>query len=878
MLLRPSTQYGDGMKSAELRQRFFDFFIQRGHKKVPSSSLIPAHDPTLLFTNAGMNQFKEIFLGQEKRSYSRAVSIQKCMRAGGKHNDLDNVGFTKRHLTFFEMMGNFSFGDYFKKDAIQYVWEFLTNEVKLPKDELYVSVFRTDDEAYELWQSIAGLPADRIYRLGEKDNFWQMGDLGPCGPCSEVHIDRGPDFGCADIAKCGPACECDRFLEIWNIVFMQYDRQPDGSFKDLAQKSIDTGMGLERLASIVQQKDSVFETDLFADLIQAIEKMSGRSYAAQDAANKAAFHVLVDHARAAVFLIADGCIPSNEGRGYVLRKIIRRAALFETKLSEKTVFPALADVVIEQMGVFYPELTSSAAVIRETIEGEVKKFTANLQRGQQLLARVFDDAAESKKITGQEAFKLYDTYGFPLELVIAVARERGYKVDEQGFEKEMSKQQERSGKTSGDPLDHLELSEQITTEYIGHEEFETTSEIVALVCGHESVLSVAAGQICWLITPRSPFHVVGGGQVSDEGWAIIDQHRVSVKDVRYISGRIALQVEFPMDVSVGDSVTLIVNERLRQGSARNHTATHLLQAALMEVFGKQVRQAGSVVHPDYLRFDFAYPSAISAKDLMRVERLVNENILQNLPLSIEHTTMQDAVDRGAIAFFGDKYNPDEVRVVTIGDFSMELCGGTHVRATGDIGLFKITELTAPSAGHKRIVAVTGMAALALTQETFATVKQLGQEFKVPRDEVLEAVSKQAEQLKSCREEVQQFKTKYWQAHIPHWLEQAKTVGEMSFLTLQLDEFAASELREIAKRLDTQKPGFYFLTSVTDGRQLFYCTISDQWAQQVDLKKLGAFLKERGIRGGGSGQVLQGGSETIDDKLADAVSQWLEESL
>jgi len=867
------------MKSMELRKRFFDFFIQRGHEKVASSSLIPAQDPTLLFTNAGMNQFKDLFLGLEKRSYSRAVSIQKCMRAGGKHNDLDNVGFTKRHLTFFEMMGNFSFGDYFKREAIEYVWSFLTEDMRLPVDKLYATVFRTDDEAYALWQSITGLPESRIHRLGEKDNFWQMGDLGPCGPCSELHIDRGPEFGCADIKKCGPACDCDRFLEIWNIVFMQYDRQPDGSLKDLAKKSIDTGMGFERLASIVQDKDSVFETDVFEPIIHTIEKLSGKSYEAQSKGNKAAFHVLADHIRAAVFLIADGCMPFNEGRGYVLRKVIRRAALFEKKLTDKSIFSALANVVIEQMGEFYPELIASKVAINEVISGEMEKFTINLLRGRQLLERVLEEAAVSKRITGKEAFKLYDTYGFPVELVIASARERGYEVDEKGFEKEMSKQQARSGKATGDPLDHLEIPEHVITEYTGYDELETTSEVVAIVCEQESVSLAAAGQKCWIIASRSPFHVVGGGQVSDEGWVVIGQHRVPVGDVRYVSGRIAVQVALPIDVKIGDAVTLVVDEVYRLATVRNHTATHLLQAALVEVLGKQVHQAGSVVHPDYLRFDFSYPGLISAEQLAQVERLVNEKILTNIPLEIEYTTMQEATNRGAIAFFGDKYNPDKVRVVTIGDVSMELCGGTHARATGDIGLFKIVELSAPSAGHKRILAVTGMGAVELAQETFASIKQLSQEFKVPRKDVCSAVEKQREQLKDCRDEIGRLKSSYWRAQLPEWLQQAQTIKGISSLTLTLEGFAADELREIARALAEKTPGFYFLTSTVGDKTFFYCYASDECAKQINMKELAAFLRsEHGMRGGGDKQAIQGGGSVADAGLSDSVVQWLEATL
>jgi len=820
-----------------------------------------------------MNQFKDVFLGHEKRSYTRAVSIQKCMRAGGKHNDLDNVGFTKRHLTFFEMMGNFSFGDYFKKEAIEFAWEFLTREMKLPAERMHATVFKTDDDAYDLWREISGLPESRIHRHGEKDNFWQMGDLGPCGPCSEIFIDRGPETGCKD-ATCDPSCDCDRFLEIWNLVFMQFDRQPDGTLKELAHKGVDTGMGFERLLATLQGKDSVFEIDIFTQIIRGIEGLTGCSYDDKPANIKAAFHVLADHARAATFLIVDGCMPSNEGRGYVLRKLIRRAALFEQKISDKSIFAQLAGVVTEQMGEFYPELRENIALVTDVLAGEVKKFSSNLLRGQQLLDQVLQEAKESKLITGQQAFTLYDTYGFPVELVIASAREQGYRVDEKGFDKEMRKQKERSGKKGDDPLDHVELPAGVTSEFTGYDELETASTIAAIVCSEESVKIAAAGASCWLITHKSPFHVIGGGQVPDEGWLVIAKHRVPVTTARLISGCIAVKVKLPVDIKIGDSLTSIVDEQKRRALERNHTATHLLQAALMKELGSQVKQAGSMVDPDRLRFDFAYPGSLDTAQLDSIEELVNEWILQDIPLTVEYMSMKEAEARGAIAFFGDKYNPDEVRVISIGDVSIELCGGTHVRSTGKIGSFKITEIASPSAGHRRVEAVAGEGAFALFRESFAVIKQLGQEFKVPRAEVADAVTKQRGELRECREQMGQLRRSWWQESVDRWLENVVPAGGIPFLYLTLDGFASDDLREIANELLQRKPAFYFLGSRTDERFIFYVALAPDLASSVNLKEFAAWLRaQHDLRGGGSAIVLQGGG-VYKSELEAAIREWL----
>lgn len=871
------------MKSTEIRQRFFDFFIKQGHEKVASSSLIPAQDPTLLFTNAGMNQFKDIFLGKEKRSYSRAVSIQKCVRAGGKHNDLDNVGFTQRHLTFFEMMGNFSFGDYFKKEAIIYAWEFLTKEMHLPAEQLYTAVYEEDDESFTIWHQVIGLPKEKIYRLGTEHNFWQMGDLGPCGPCTEIFIDRGPTFKCTgeitgseDIkSSCGPACECDRFLEIWNLVFMQYDRQADGSLKPLTQTGVDTGMGLERLCAIMQNKDSVFETDLFHGIIKKIEELSGKLYAQQPPPLKAAFHVLADHIRSSTFIIADGCAPSNEGRGYVLRKIIRRAALFAQKLTPKNIFPKLSQVVVHEMGTIYPELIENAQLIFAILTSEIKKFSTNLVRGNIILEKYFEENEKTKYITAQQAFKLYDTYGFPVELISAAAKERGYKVDLNGFEEEMEKQRAQSGKKHTDLLDHLDLDHAITTEFTGYQELETETEISALICDNKLVSTVPKGQPCWVITKRSPFFIVGGGQVPDEGWLLFNKFKISHTGVRFINSAIATQIIAPLDLHVGDKVTAIVNEQLRTDAMKNHTATHLLQAALMQLFGKQIKQSGSLVHPDYLRFDFTYHQQLTKKDIAQVEDLVNAKIRENIPVTIEYTDLKDALNRGVIAFFGDKYKPEKVRIVGINNFSAELCGGTHVVTTGDIGTFKITDVTSPSAGHRRIIAVTGPKAIELFQETFNTVKQLSHEFKAKPDEVIAHILKQKEQIKQLQTIIKQLKQQLWHAKLPEWEREVEVINKIPFLFLQLGQATSEELRDIAHTLSQKKPGFYFLLSNIDNRSMFYCIIDQQVAATINIKDFAQWLKSTfNLRGGIRDNVLQGGGGKVDSDIKEAIKTWI----
>ncbi|MBA3953868.1 alanine--tRNA ligase [Candidatus Dependentiae bacterium] len=864
------------MHSRDIRKKFIDFFVEHGHTYVQSSALIPAQDPTLLFTNAGMNQFKDLFLGKETRSYKRAVSIQKCIRAGGKHNDLENVGFTKRHLTFFEMMGNFSFGDYFKRDAIRFAWDFLTKVVQLEQDKLYASVYKLDDEAYAIWQTEIGLPQERIVRLGEADNFWQMGDTGPCGPCSEIYIDRGLKYGCGQ-AACAPGCSCDRFLEIWNLVFMQFDRQADGTDKPLKHTGVDTGMGLERLVAVIQDKDSVFETDIFEPLIARLEELTGRSYAQATPEIQAAFRVIVDHIRSSCFALADGCTPSNEGRGYVLRKIIRRAALFCQKLSEKNIFPDLVQTLAHQMGDIYPELTVSQTHITALLTSETEKFAHNLTHGQTILNSYFQENNNTRIITGAQAFKLYDTYGFPLELTNVIAHEHGFTVDTQEFEVEMEKQRLQSGKKLKTD-DTCHMDESLFTHFTGYDEHVTQSKIIGILVNNTLVQEVPAGTLCSIITSKSPFYIECGGQISDEGTVKIGSYETKLLGIKKVGTTSAALLEAPTALKVGDTVTLIVDMPTRLNTMKNHTATHLLQAALITFLGKGVKQSGSVVTPDYLRFDFTYHENLTPEQIVLIEDLVNKKILENLPVKTEHTNLKEATSRGVIAFFGEKYNPEQVRVIEIPGFSAELCGGTHVRATGDIGLFKITEVTALSAGNRRLVAVTGPAALLAFQETFVITKALGQEFKVTQEHILDAIKKQKEQLREAQQEAKELKKQLSALLVPTWLKDTKTVATVPFLYKHLRTLAASDLKDTAQELIKAQPGIYFLTTTENHKASFFVAVAPQLAHRINLKNFGAWLKELGLQGGGSGTSIQGGAVVLPYNLEPQIVTWLEANL
>ncbi|MDR3646472.1 MAG: alanine--tRNA ligase [Candidatus Babeliales bacterium] len=865
------------MKSIEIRNKFFDFFIKNKHEKCASSSLIPAQDPTLLFTNAGMNQFKDVLLGLEKRSYVRAVTIQKCMRAGGKHNDLDNVGFTKRHLTFFEMMGNFSFGDYFKKEAIAFAWEFITNYLKLDTKYLYVTVFEKDDEAYDIWNKEIGVSKEKIYRLGAADNFWQMGETGPCGPCSEIYYDRGISFGCGQ-ESCAPGCSCDRFMEFWNLVFMQYNRQANGELLPLKQQSIDTGMGFERICSIMQNKNSVFEIDSFELIIHKIEELTGVKYSEQTDLLKAAFHVISDHIRACSFLIADGCSPSNEGRGYVLRKIIRRAALFEQKLTNKSIFSELSQTVIAEMGDIYPELKTNEKLIKSVLENEIEKFATNLVRGKLILEKYLQ-ANTNKTVTGEQAFKLYDTYGFPIEVTKLISGEQGFAVDEQGFEQEMLKQREQSGKKTTQEFQEVELPENITTEFIGYKELDNQSEISAIISENKISDKLAAGSTGWVITKQSPFFVETGGQVNDKGWIELGNKKTEILDLKKINNNtaIAVKIKPEFSLSVGDKIKSIVDKSTRIDTMKNHTATHMLQASLIQVLGKTVKQSGSVVHPDYLRFDFTFHRNLTDEEIKQVEDIINAKTRENITVDVYQTNYKDALAKGVIAIFGEKYNPEKVRVVDLPGFSAELCGGTHVHATGEIGCFKIIEVGALSAGNRRILALTGPKAIELFQQDFSTVKQLSQEFKIKPDEVVDTVLKYKEQLKELQTTLAKLKKQGWQSEVNNWLSKIEEINGAPFLFLSLQDFESSDLKEISNSLINKKPGFYFIISNSGDASSFISSVSPEFTPKINLKDFSVWLKDNfGLRGGGK-DVIQGGGPVQEKSLEVKIKEWIKKN-
>lgn len=851
--------------SFDIRQKFLDYFKKNGHAVVASSSLIPADDPTLLFANAGMNQFKDVFLGKEKRSYTRATSSQKCVRAGGKHNDLDEVGFTNRHLTFFEMLGNFSFGDYFKKEAIDFCWEFLTKEMGLDPKTLCVSVYKTDDESYDFWHKRIGVSKEKIYRLGEADNFWQMGDTGPCGPCTEVHVDNGPDIGCKK-KDCDPSCDCPRFNEIWNLVFMQYNRQSDGSLVPLKQTGVDTGMGLERLSMVMQGKDSIFHSDLFEFLIKKIELVAKKQYSACNEDLQAAFHVLCDHTRSSCLLIADGCSPSNEGRGYVLRKIIRRAALFTRKLTDDIeLLPKLAEEFILTMSQVFPNLKESKKLILTVLKSEIERFAASLDQGQLIFEKyVVQNKKEGKKvIPGEQVFKLYDTYGFPPELTRVMALDQGFTIDMEGFEKEMGKQRAQSGKKEETASVELQIPEGTISKFVGYDALETKSKVVFVQ---------RDGDAIWLATEETPFYVEAGGQVGDKGWITINDKMIPVIGLDKIDEVTVVKVKAE-GISVGDEAHCVVDYYKRVNAEKNHTATHLLQAALVDAMGSHVKQAGSLVNEEYLRFDFTSHEPMTKEQIAQVEQVVNQKIQEDIELKMFYTSLADAQEKGVTAFFGEKYNPERVRVVQVPGFSAELCGGTHVNRTGEIGCLKIVSEAALATGTRRIVALTGPEAIKSFQSSFSTVKSLSEEFKVKLEGVHAAVKKEREKSLELSRELKQLRKKLIKANVNEWKDLVEKVGDVPFLFLSLKGYGADDLKQICQEVEKVTPGVYFLLSREDSYR-FVGYVSK--GIDVDLRPLSKILKDKcNLRGGGKPDFIQGGGVDVSaDAVRNCVKEWL----
>jgi len=860
------------MNFREIRERFLDFFKAHEHRIVTSSSLVPRDDPTLLFTNAGMVQFKGAFLGDEKPGYTRAATSQKCVRAGGKHNDLENVGYTPRHHTFFEMLGNFSFGDYFKEEAIAWGWELLTEGYKLPPDKLHVSVYKEDDEAYTIWEKEIGIPPERIVRLGEKDNFWAMGETGPCGPCSEIHIDQGPSVGCGK-PECAPGCDCDRYLEIWNLVFTQFDRSQDGTLTPLPKPNIDTGMGLERLAAVVQGVTSNYETDLFKEIIGAIESLSPHSYGA-DRRQDVAFRVISDHARAVAFLISDGIMPSNEGRGYVLRRIIRRAIRFGQVIDMKKPFlRAICDAVIDTMGRDYEELIREKAFIRGIVENEERRFTETLTHSMKVLEDEIHrlKGAGGDTLPGEVVFKLYDTYGLPLDIVQDVARDEALNVDVAGYQEAMTRQRrlsQESWKGSGDeaiPRAFRDLSSRgISSRFVGYDTLSARGRVLAIVGNDTQVDSVKKGDSAEVVLDETPFYAQSGGQVGDNGVLLDGTNRFRVTDtVRYGTGLIAHRgVVEAGSLRFGQVLRSEVDEERRRATACNHSATHLLHAALREVLGEHVKQAGSLVSPERLRFDFSHFAQVDPETLREIELLVNRHIRKNLPLKTDLMSREAAMKTGAMAIFEERYG-DTVRLVQVDEgVSKELCGGTHVARTGDIGLFRITSEGAVAANMRRIEARTGEAALLHDQRVERTLMSAASLLKATPEEVEERIHRLLNEHKSKDREIESLKGKLLTKRSEDILSGIQEVAGVKVLAREMEAASPKDLREAGDRIrDKLGSGIVLLGARVENRAILTCMIT---ADLTDRFKAGDIIRQLsgivGGKGGGRPDMAQGGGD------------------
>lgn len=867
----------------EVREKFLRFFESKGHTRVASSSLVPHNDPTLLFANAGMNQFKDIFLGFEQPKFKRATTSQKCVRAGGKHNDLDTVGRTARHHTFFEMLGNFSFGDYFKRDAIKYAWEFLTEEIGLPKEQLYVTVYLDDDEAFELWQEVTGIPADRILRLGEKDNFWQMGDTGPCGPCSEIMIDRGEKYTC-DAPECFIGkCDCDRYLEIWNLVFMQYNRDEAGVMSPLPKPSIDTGMGLERVTSVLQGVDSNYDTDLVVPLLKAVETVSGRTYKKGEAGFP--FRVIADHVRACTFLISDGILPSNEGRGYVLRRILRRAVRFGKVLEINGPFMyELVPTVVELMGEAYPELREKQEYVQEVIKQEEQRFHLTLNEGVKLLEEMIANlkAKGESILSGADAFTLYDTYGFPIDLTEDMAEENQIKVDKAGFEEAMAEQRRRArgARHAGGTTETQELFAKLgqklgPTQFVGYAHDQATANVQALIAQGTQVELAEEGDEVEIVLNETPFYGESGGQVGDTGLLTNESVTVEIYGTRKAFNNLTVHLGRVQSgsIQVGDLVRAQIDADRRQAIKRNHTATHLLHKALKRVLGEHVNQAGSLVNSDRLRFDFNHLHPVTEEELAQIEELVNAQIMRSMALDIAEMSIDEAKQKGATALFGEKYG-DEVRVVEIGDYSMELCGGTHVANSGNIGLFKIVSESGIGAGLRRIEAVTGPGALAYWKEQTQLLQQVANTLKVAPAEVLRKGEALMEQLKATEREVAALQGKLAKYEAQDILDQVVEVQDIQVLAAKVSAADMDALRNMGDMLrDKLGSGVVVLGSAADDKVNFVAMVTkDVVAKGAHA---GNIIKEvakvAGGGGGGRPDMAQAGGKD-PNKLSEALDQ------
>ena len=842
------------MKStAEIRQTFLDFFNSKGHEIVASSSLVPHNDPTLLFTNAGMNQFKDVFLGIEKRPYTRATTAQRCVRAGGKHNDLDNVGYTARHHTFFEMLGNFSFGDYFKHDAIHFAWELLTSKewFNLPKDKLTVTVYETDDEAYEIWEKEIGIPKERIVRIGDNkgapyasDNFWQMGDTGPCGPCTEIFYDHG------DHIWGGPPGSAeedgDRFIEIWNIVFMQFNRHPDGTMEPLPKPSVDTGMGLERIAAVLQHVNSNYEIDLFKKLIHDAAQI----IQTKDLESKS-LRVIADHIRSCAFLISDGVLPSNEGRGYVLRRIIRRAVRHGHMLGAKEIFfYKLVKPLIDVMGSAAVELAKNQKIVEDALKIEEEQFLKTLERGLFLLDQELVKITDSV-LPGDVAFKLYDTFGFPLDLTADVCREKNITIDEDGFNQCMEEQRKRARESSAFSVDYsnvIKLDDK--TEFLGYQATEASGKVIAIFQNGQKVESANAGDEAIVILDKTPFYGESGGQIGDRGiltsanaeFTVLDSQKYG-KSIGHIGNLVKGSLK------VGDLVTAAIDVELRERIRRNHSATHLLQAALQQILGNHVHQKGSLVNDSYLRFDFSHNQSITQEQIVEIENLVNQQIRYNLPVDVELMPIDEARNKGAMALFGEKYE-EIVRVLTMGDFSIELCGGTHVDRTGDIGLFKIISESSIASGVRRIEATSGQNAMDFIHHEANLLNQIAQLVKSDKSAVLVRVEQLLEQTKLLEKNIEQLKAQKASQQSAQLINQCEKINNKNLLIAKLDNVEAKVLRTMIDDLKNQlKTGVIILAAVNGDKINLAAGVTNDL---INIVKAGELVSQLALKVGGKG--------------------------
>ena len=932
------------MKTTELRQKFLKFFESKGHTIVRSSSLVPHDDPTLLFTNAGMNQFKDVFLGFDKRPYNRATTAQKCVRAGGKHNDLENVGYTARHHTFFEMMGNFSFGDYFKRDAIHFAWEFLTSPewLNIPKDKLLATVYAEDDEAYNIWLNEIGMPAKRIVRIGDNkgaqyasDNFWQMGDTGPCGPCSEIFYDHGEEIWGGIPGS--PEEDGDRWIEIWNCVFMQFNRDEQGNMNSLPKPSVDTGMGLERMAAVMQHVHSNYEIDLFQDLLKAVARETGSAFSMEEPSLK----VIADHIRSCSFLIADGVLPSNEGRGYVLRRIIRRAVRHGYKLGQKQAFfYKLVPDLVKVMGDAYPELKEKQTQIMEALRAEESRFGETLEKGMGLFSKTlermklldkalsYDDIniegggtlielllnimnkesalkaeealikAEKQGVTGslyekilaggyeykriipgEIIFKLYDTYGFPYDLTADMARELGIELDEEGFNREMEAQRARARAAQSFKANAQLPYDGQDTEFKGYSERQTESKVLALYKDGEQVNELNEGDEGAIVIDFTPFYAESGGQVGDVGYIFAGENRFEVRDTQKIKAAVFGQfgIQTSGRLKVGDSVTAKVDDEIRNANMRNHSATHLMHKALRDVLGEHVEQKGSLVTAESTRFDISHPQAVTAEEIAEVERRVNEAILANVAVNAAIMSMEDAQKTGAMMLFGEKYG-DEVRVLQMGGFSTELCGGTHVSRTGDIGLFKIISEGGIAAGVRRIEAITGLNALKWAQEQERLVKDIIAETKAQTEkDVLAKIQAGAAHAKALEKELARAKAELAVHAGAKLLDDAKDLGAAKLVAAQIEADAAA-LREIVTDLTGKsEQAIVLLAAVNDGKVFLCAGVSKPLTGKVKAGDLVKFAAEQvGGKGGGRPDLAQAGGSDVEKlpAMIDSVKDWV----